>query len=119
MNKNGFYLIFGLQTAILGIALLVHDGYYDIPQLNDLACIFSNAFFAWLVVLIGIFNVAISFIDKVKIQKYGLTSMQIVWATFFVAFLFREIRGHPNGEWILSLGIVCIIFYYALRGNKH
>lgn len=115
---NGLYLIFGMQTFIFGLFLLLNQNIFSAKgAYSILADVLNEKSVSMVLIVIGLFNVFIVLMDKRKWKRVGLVSMQFVWLIFFFAFLIKQVHGSATTGWVLIFGLVVAMAYEAWKGE--
>lgn len=116
--KNGMYVIFGLQTFVFGLFLIFNSNVFSAKGgYSILAETLNEKFVALVLLVVGLGNILIALLDKIKLKRLGLVSMQFVWLVFFFAFLIKQLSGETTSGWVLILGLVCAMGYEAWGGD--
>lgn len=108
--------IIAFQTFLMGIYILFFDNYlYEEFEIGN---ILDNKNWGVIVTLASIF-VFVGEIKKMnnKIKTVGIVILATIWSFFFGVFLYEQIIGNDNMEWILTSGLVITLFYLAWRNE--
>lgn len=107
-----------IQTFLMGVYILFFDNLlYENFQIGKML---DNKLWGAVLVISALLVVVtqLKFKESKRLKMTGLSLLQGIWSFYFGVFLYEQIIGNGNMEWILTSGLVITLFYLAWRGDS-
>lgn len=125
-RKNRFVAVTGLETAALGIYLLLVNNVFldERDYLGRFLAHAQDPLFAWALIAIGVFAFLVAIFDVQKHHAYRLSLSAIVgiWTTYFVIFAWHDWNAPGIPIHLSSVLIVFLIINLLVEligGPRH